>query len=106
MTLSTRVGRRALAVATDYSLPVQIYCAPGSGLPGDDTVARFLTLTVAEARALLADGTAVHPEDISVTWERCDAGSMEDAEDCDAPASVAAFYVEPWRRGSGATAAR
>lgn len=98
MTLSTRVGRRALAVATDYSLFVQVYCAPGSGLPGDDTVARFLTVTVAEARALLADGVAVHPEDISVTWERCDAGSIEDAEDCDAPATVPAFYVEPWER--------
>lgn len=99
MTLSTRCGRRAFDVATDYRLPMQVYCAPGSGLPGDDTVARFLTLTVAEARQLLADGTAVHPEDISVTWERCDAGSIEDAEDCDAPATVPAFYVEPWNRG-------
>lgn len=98
MTLSTRVGRRALAVATDYGVPVQLYCAPGSGLPGDDSIPRFLTVTVAEARQLLADGTALHPEDVSVTWNRCEAGSIEDAEDCDAPATVAAYYVEPWMR--------
>lgn len=98
MTLSTRVGRRALAVATDYSLPVQVYCAPGSGLPGDDSIPRFLTVTAAEARQLLADGTALHPDDVSVTWNRCEAGSMEDTEDCNAPATVAAAYVEPWRR--------
>lgn len=73
MTRSTRCGRRAFAVAEEYSLPMQVYCAPGTVLAGDGGASRFLTVSAAEARQLVADG-AVSSEDCTVTWDRCEAG--------------------------------